>query len=67
VRELLRLAGEANGVAWMQLGVLVLLFTPVLRVLVLAIGWAIERDWRMALVALVVLVLLAISLVVSVG
>ncbi len=67
VRELLRLAGEANGVAWMELGVLALLFTPILRVLVLAIGWGVRRDLRMALVALVVLGLLTISLLVSVG
>jgi uncharacterized membrane protein len=67
VRELLRLAGEANGVAWMELGVLALLFTPILRVVVLGIGWSIERDRRMALVALMVLGLLAISLLVSLG
>ncbi len=67
VRELFRLAGEANGVALMELGVLALLFTPILRVVVLGIGWSIERDRRMAGVALVVLVLLAISLVMGVG
>jgi uncharacterized membrane protein len=67
VRELLRLASEANGVAWIELGVLALLFTPILRVLVLAIGWALRRDLRMALVALTVLVLLTISLAVGVG
>jgi uncharacterized membrane protein len=67
VRELLRLAIETNGVAWMELGVLALLFTPILRVVVLAIGWSIERDRRMALVAITVLVLLTISLIVGVG
>lgn len=67
VRELLRMGGEGNGVAWMELGVLMLLATPVLRVIVLAIGWSLQRDGRMALVALVVLLLLAVSVVLSVG
>ena len=67
VRELLRMAGEGHGVAWMELGVLMLLATPVLRVIVLAIGWSVERDGRMALVAVVVLVLLAVSILLSAG
>jgi len=61
------MGGEGNGVAWMELGVLMLLATPVLRVIVLAIGWSLQRDGRMALVALVVLLLLAVSVVLSVG
>jgi uncharacterized membrane protein len=67
VPELVRMAGEGNGVAWMELGVLMLLATPVLRVIVLAIGWSLQRDGRMALVALVVLLLLAVSVVLSAG
>jgi uncharacterized membrane protein len=67
VPGLIRMAGEGNGVAWMELGVLMLLATPVLRVIVLAIGWSLQRDGRMALVALVVLLLLAVSIVLSVG
>jgi uncharacterized membrane protein len=65
--DLVRAAGEGNGVAWMELGVLALLLTPILRVLVLAIGWARRREKRMALVALTVLVLLTISLLFGVG
>lgn len=67
VINLVRLVWRLNGVAIMQLGILMLLLTPMLRVMVLAIGWVAERDWRMALVAVVVLVLLAISLALGVG
>jgi len=40
--ELARVAAhgrDGNGVAWMELGVLMLLATPIMRVVVLAIGW----------------------------
>ena len=67
LRELLRMAGDGNGVAWMELGVLMLLATPIMRVVVLAIGWGARRDGRMALVAFVVLVLLAASILLSAG
>jgi uncharacterized membrane protein len=65
--DLLRMAGAGNGVAWMELGILLLLLTPIMRVIVLAIGWAVRRDGRMALVALTVLALLAISMWIGVG
>lgn len=67
VPELLRMAVDGSGVAWMELGIFGLMFTPGLRVIVLAIGWAIERDWRMAAIALVVLALLAVGLRLGVG
>jgi uncharacterized membrane protein len=62
IPQLLQMAADGNGVAWMELGIFALMFTPCSRVIVLAIGWAIERDWRMAVIALVVLTLLTISL-----
>jgi uncharacterized membrane protein len=65
--DLLSMAGQGNGVAFMELGVLTLTLTPVLRVLVLAVGWAIRRERRMALVAFVVLGLLALSVALSTG
>ena len=65
--QLLRIAADWSGVAWMELGIFGLMFTPVLRVIVLMIGWAIERDWRMALVALVVLALLGVGLTLGVS
>lgn len=41
-----------------QLGLLVLIATPVVRVMTCAGGFAFERDWTYAIVSLIVLVLL---------
>lgn len=65
--ELLRHALEGDGLALLHVGLLLLIITPALRVSILAVGWAIERDWIFTLVASSVLILLAISLVLSVG
>ena len=51
----------------LELGLLVLMATPVLRVLALAVGWTITGEPRFALVAVVVLVLLGLSLVLGFG
>lgn len=59
---LLRGAGLGNGEDLLNLGLLVLIGTPMLRVAVLAAGWAFERAWRFAAVALLVLALLILSL-----
>lgn len=59
---LLQEAGQFQGPAVTTLGLLALMITPILRVVVLLIGWSIRRDWRFAGVALAVLVLLCISL-----
>jgi uncharacterized membrane protein len=67
VMTLVWLILQFNGVAYLQLGILLLLFTPILRVIVLAIGWSLQRDGRMALVALVVLGLLTVSIVLGAG
>jgi uncharacterized membrane protein len=67
VSQLFHMAAQGSGVAWMELGIFGLMFTPCSRVIVLAVGWAFERDWRMAAIALVVLTLLAISLTLGVG
>jgi hypothetical protein len=65
--DLLHLAATGSGVALLEVGILLLLFTPVVRVIVLAIGWTLRRETRMAPVALVVLALLALSLVLGFG
>jgi len=41
-----------------QLGLLILIATPVVRVLTCAAGFAFERDWTYAIVSLIVLALL---------
>jgi uncharacterized membrane protein len=67
VRALVEDAAHGNGDALLNLGILALLFTPICRVVVLAIGWTVRREHRMAFVALCVLALLAISLIVGIG
>jgi len=64
---LLAAALHGNGVAILNLALLLLMATPLVRVAVLAIGWAMAGDHRFAPVALVVLGLLALSLLLGVG
>lgn len=63
----LRQAFTGSGVAQMELALLSLMATPVLRVLVLAVGWAREREWRLAAVAVTVLVLLGLGFALGMG
>lgn len=46
-----------------QLGLLILIATPVIRVLTCAIGFTLERDWTYAIVSLIVLAFLMFSFV----
>lgn len=55
-------AARFDGPSLTVLGLLALMVTPILRVVVLAIGWSLARDWRFAAVALVVLATLAASM-----
>jgi uncharacterized membrane protein len=56
--EILRLAFTANEVGWIYLGLLLLMATPVARVMMLVYGYARISWWRFALVSLLVLLLL---------
>ena len=58
-------AGIPLGERLMALGILVLAFTPVLRVVVLIALWTKERDWRF--VAVAVAVLLTLSAAIAAG
>lgn len=60
-------AASGDGTAVLALGLLVLMLTPVLRVMVLAIGWLHQRDWAFAAVAISVLALLAASMALGTG
>ena len=53
------IAGDRTAV--LDLGLLLLMLTPALRVTILAIGWLTAGQTRFALVALAVLLLLALS------
>jgi uncharacterized membrane protein len=65
--ELLRRGLAGDGVALLDLGLLTLMGTPVLRVAVLAVGWWWEGDRRFASVALAVLALLCFSFAIGFG
>ena len=58
---------QGNGSAILNLGIVMLMLTPILRVFVLAIGWLLEKQWRFAAIALCVLALLATSVVLGTG
>jgi uncharacterized membrane protein len=55
-------AFRGDALALIQLGILLLIATPVLRVLFVGIGYAMERDWLYVTVAGIVLAVLAASL-----
>lgn len=60
-------AVQGDGVAILDLGILILMLTPVSRVVVLTLGWLARRDWRFGLIALCVLALLVTSLILGTG
>ncbi len=66
VRRLAEQALAGNGTAVVQIGLIVLMLTPAWRVIVLGIGWAMSRRWRMAAVAAIVAALLAVSVTLGV-
>jgi hypothetical protein len=54
----LGLAGESA----LRLGIVLLMLTPVARVVILTVGLLLRRDWRFGLTSLVVLLILASGL-----
>ena len=64
---LLGSAFRGDGVALIDLGLLALIGTPVVRVMVLAVGWLLRRDFRLAAVALAVLALLGLGMALGLG
>ncbi len=58
---------QGDGTAFLALGLVVLMLTPVARVLILAIGWARDRDWTFSLIAFCVLVLLSLGVILGTG
>jgi uncharacterized membrane protein len=54
-----------NPLAFMVMGVIVLMITPAFRVLVAAIGYILEGDWTFALVSLGVVAVLSLSVVIG--
>ncbi len=59
-------SNNINSVALMFTGLIVLMFTPILRVLMACIGFSIERDWRFMIVSLIVLLMLIGEIIYSI-
>ncbi len=55
-------AGEVRGRAVAQTGILLLVLTPVMRVVFSLFGFAVERDWTYVSITAVVLLVLTVSL-----
>jgi uncharacterized membrane protein len=60
-------AAEGDGAALVELGLVILMLTPVARVLALAVGWLVHRDWTFGLIACCVLALLVLSVLLGTG
>lgn len=67
VPRLIAAALGGDGQALMNLGLVALMITPLLRVAALIVGWTLSGERRFALVALAVLALLSISMLLGVG
>ncbi|SIN68314.1 Protein of unknown function [Singulisphaera sp. GP187] len=64
---MLQRGSTGEGTALLELGLLILMLTPGLRVAVLALGWGLAGEKRFSTVALIVLGLLGLSLFLGVG
>ncbi len=62
ISGVLRGAAAFDSLALMQLGLLVLIATPVARVLFAAFAFALERDWMYVVVSLIVFAVLMATL-----
>ena len=63
VAGILRSAAHLESTGLMQIGLVLLILTPVARVALAVVGFALERDRLYTVVSLIVLVILAISLI----
>jgi uncharacterized membrane protein len=60
-------AEHEDGVSLINLGLLLLMATPILRIAVLGVGWLVSGEGRFASAALVVLLLLLLSIKLGLG
>lgn len=63
VEGIVRLTGHLNSLAIIQLGLVLLIATPVARVIMAGVGFYIEKDWLYTVVCAIVLGVLLFSLV----
>jgi uncharacterized membrane protein len=62
VQGIVASAAHLNSLGLMQLGLLLLIATPVARVIMAVFGFALERDWLYVAVSIIVLAVLLASL-----
>jgi uncharacterized membrane protein len=66
-REVFRRTAELRPSGFLTLGLLVLIATPIMRVIGSTFAFLYERDWRYALITFVVLVVVTLSLLLGQG
>lgn len=59
-------SGSFDPVTLMFAGLIILMFTPILRVITAIVGFGAERDWRFVFVSSIVLLLLTCEVVYSI-
>jgi uncharacterized membrane protein len=59
-------SGTLDPVTMMFAGLVLLMFTPILRVITAVFGFAVERDWKFVFVSSIVLLFLASEIVYSI-
>lgn len=67
VLEVAQELAQGNPLALVALGLLILLLTPILRVAISIVIFALERDWLYTVITLVVLLILLVSLLLGRG
>lgn len=64
---IVRGAFSLSATEWMQLGVVVLMLTPIMRVVLSLVDFSIQRDWLYAAITAIVLVVIIVNSLVGVG
>lgn len=56
-----------SAIGWVQLGVVVLMLTPVMRVILSLVDFSIQRDWLYVVITGIVLLIIVMNSLVGVG
>ena len=64
---IVRGAFSLSATEWMQLGVVVLMLTPIMRVVLSLVDFSIQRDWLYVAITATVLVVIIVNSLVGVG
>jgi uncharacterized membrane protein len=67
LRDLMRGSAHWEGLSLINLGLLMLMATPVLRIALLGVGWLIRGEPRFFSVAVVVFLLISLSMALGIG